>query len=134
MPPDVAALAQAVQYEGSIAFEIREHSVDRVVAEMPVVAGIRNPFGTVHAGALLWFADVTATVLALQNTTVSPDGKGFPLALNLSAQLIGNVREGMVTAQALFVRKGRRVSVIRTTVHDSSERLLVDVTTTHMPA
>lgn len=133
-PRDVAALARASRYEGRITFEITEKSADRVQAVMPVGDGIRNPFGTVHAGALLWFADVTATVLALEHSEVTPDGKGFPLALNLNAQLIGNSHEGNLTAEALFVRKGRRISVIRTTVRDSEGRTLVDVTTTHMPA
>ena len=50
---------------GSIEFTITEHSADRVVSEMPVTAGIKNPFGGVHAGAMLWLADVTATRLVL---------------------------------------------------------------------
>ena len=48
---------------GSIEFTIIERSEERVVSEMPILAGIKNPFGVVHAGAIVWFADVTATVL-----------------------------------------------------------------------
>lgn len=47
--------------QGSIAFTITERTAERVVAEMPVAAGIQNPFGVVHAGAILWFADVTTS-------------------------------------------------------------------------
>jgi len=32
------------------------------------------------------------------------------------------------------VRRGRRISVVRTAVTDAAGRLLVDVTTNHMPA
>ena len=131
---DVSSAAQATRYAGTIAFDIVERGPDRVVAKMPVGDGIRNPFGTVHAGAILWFADVTATVLALAATEVKPDGSGFPLALNLNAQLLGNVRDGELTATASFVRRGRRISVVRTAVTDAAGRLLVDVTTNHMPA
>ena len=35
---------------------------------MPIKAGMLNPFGTVHAGAMLWLADVTGTALLFQNT------------------------------------------------------------------
>ena len=65
--------------EGSIKFSIVERSADRVVSEMPIIAGMKNPYGGVHAGAILWFADVTASILVL-----GPGGrrlrgmKGFP--------------------------------------------------------
>jgi uncharacterized protein (TIGR00369 family) len=131
---DVSNAAKATHYAGAIAFDIVEQQPERVVAKMPVTDGIRNPFGTVHAGAILWFADVTATVLALTASEVKADGSGFPLALNLNAQLLGNVRDGELTATATFVRRGRRISVVRTAVTDAAGRLLVDVTTNHMPA
>ena len=131
---DVGEAAKSTHYQGAIDFRIVERQTDRVVARMPVTDGIRNPFGTVHAGAILWFADVSATVLALTVSDVGPDGTGFPLALSLNAQLLGNVRDGELIATARFVRKGRRVSVVRTEVTDAAGRLLVDVTTNHMPA
>jgi hypothetical protein len=49
-------------------------------------------------------------------------------------ELLGNVRDGELTATASFVRRGRRISVVRTAVTDAAGRLLVDVTTNHMPA
>lgn len=131
---DVSAAVKNLHYQGAIDFSIVEQHPDRVVAKMAVTDGIRNPFGTVHAGAILWFADVSATVLALSATEVKADGSGFPLALSLHAQLLGNVRDGELTATARFVRRGRRVSVVRTEVTDAAGKLLVDVTTNHMPA
>ena len=101
---------------------------------MPIADGMLNPFGTVHAGALLWFADVVATVLAIGDTTVGPDGKGFPLAVTLNAQLLGNRRSGDLIAEARPVRRGKRLIVVRTEVKDEDGALLLDVTTTHMPA
>lgn len=50
-----------MKVHGSIEFTVTEQSPERVVAEMPIQAGIKNPFGTVHAGAVLWFADVTTS-------------------------------------------------------------------------
>lgn len=68
---------------GSIGFSVVEQSPERVVGAMPIQPGMLNPFGVVHAGAMLWFADVCATVLAA-------GGSGFPLAINLNAAFVGN--------------------------------------------
>ena len=59
-------------YRGSIEFTVTERDLDRVVSVMPITDGIRNPFGAVHAGAILWFADVTATRLVLGDREVAP--------------------------------------------------------------
>jgi uncharacterized protein (TIGR00369 family) len=119
---------------GEIEFFIKERNTDCVISIMPVKKGILNPFGTVQAGALLWLADVTATVLALQSVELGPDGKGFPLAINLNTSLLDNQRKGEIRAEARFVRSGKRVTVIRTRVTGTRDRLLAEVTTTHVPA
>jgi uncharacterized protein (TIGR00369 family) len=119
---------------GSIEFEIVEQSTDKVVGRMPVQKGILNPFGTVHAGATLWLADVCATVLAFGGPDAQPGQTGFPLAINLNANLLGNQKEGAFEATAVFVKKGKRLSIIRTTVTGETGRLIADVTSSHVPA
>lgn len=119
---------------GTIHFTIVEQSEDLVVGTMPVQSGILNPHGVVHAGALLWFADVCATVLAIGRAEPGPGGSGFPLAIDLHAALVGNRKEGVLEARAAFVKRGRRLSVVRTTVTGAGGRLLADVTTSHVPA
>jgi uncharacterized protein (TIGR00369 family) len=131
---DVPENLQTREYSHHIRFAIEERSAELVRGRMPIGEGILNPFGTVHAGALLWFADVVATVLAIGDTAVGPDGKGFPLAVTLNAQLLGNRREGAVIAEARPVRRGKRLVVVRTEVKDEAGAVLLDVTTTHMPA
>ncbi len=131
---DVATKLQAREYAGEIRFVVEEKTAERVRGRMPITDGIRNPFGTVHAGAMLWFADVVATLLAIGEAGVAPDGKGFPLAVALNASLIANLRSGDVLAEARLVRRGRRLVVVRTEVTGEDGTLLVDVTTTHLPA
>jgi 1,4-dihydroxy-2-naphthoyl-CoA hydrolase len=121
-----------MHYSGSIDFTIVAHSPDEVVAEMPVTTGILNPYGTVHAGATLWFADVTATTLVLEGRDASKGMKGFPLAINLSANLAGNQSEGLFRATARYVKRGKTVSIVRTTVTGNEGRLIADVTTSHV--
>src|SRR5919205_1800831 len=98
---------------------------------MPIHAGVKNPYGVVHAGAMLWLADVTATVLVMGTAQASEGMRGFPLAITLNANFIGNQTDGAFRAVASFVRRGRTVSVVRTLVYGASEKLIADVTTNH---
>ena len=131
---DIQTHVDDARRTGEIEFFIEERSQDSVVSRMPISKGALNPFGTIHAGAMLWLADVTATVLAIGNTHLGEKGQGFPLAINLNANLLGNQRGGEVRAEARFVRKGKRVSVVRTRVTGDNDRLLAEVTTNHVPA
>ena len=121
-----------MKVEGHISFTVVEQSAERVVSEMPVTGGIKNPYGTVHAGATLWFADVTATVLVMGGSDASEGMKGFPLAINLNANLIGNQTTGTFKAISTFVKRGRTVSVVRTEVYGDGDKLIADVTTNHI--
>ena len=121
-----------MRVQGTIDFIIVEQSIERVVAEMPVTDGIRNPFGVAHAGAMLWFADVTATVLVKGPGEATEGMKGFPLAISLNANFLGNQRDGAFKAAAVFVKKGKTVSVVRTTITGADDKLIADVTTSHV--
>ena len=116
----------------SISFTITERSGDRVVSEMPITTTMKNPYGVVHAGAMLWMADVTATVLVMGREDRPESGAGFPLAISLNANFLSNQREGSFKAVATFVKRGRTVSVVRTIVYGSDEKLIADVTTSHV--
>ena len=130
---DAAKLASPT-YSGAIEFEIVEQHPDRVVGRMNVQPGILNPFGTVHAGAMVWFADVCATRLAIGDAKLGEGGAGFQLAIDLHTVLLGNRRDGALTAEARFVRQGKRVSVVRIAVTGPDGRLLMELTSTHVPA
>ena len=121
-----------MKVEGTIEFSVIEQTAEHVVSEMPIHSGVRNPFGVVHAGAILWLADVTATMLVMGPVQTSEGMKGFPLAINLNANFIGNQTDGTFKAVASFVRRGRTVSVVRTLVYGAAEKLIADVTTNHV--
>ena len=123
-----------MRVEGRIEFQILEQTAEHVISEMPIHSGIKNPFGVVHAGAILWFADVSATVLAMGSTEASEGMSGFPLAVTLNANFAGNQKEGKLKAVASFVKKGKTVSIVRTIVTGDNDRLIADVTTNHIPA
>lgn len=132
--PGIQEHIRKTRRTGAIEFFIEERTEDRVVSRMPVSEDALNPFGTIQAGAMIWLADVTATVLAIGSTEIGERGQGFPLAINLNANLLGNQRGGEVRAEARFVRRGKSVSVVRTRVLGDSDRLLAEITTNHVPA
>lgn len=121
-------------YEGTIRFTSRTVTETEARGEMEVQPGILNPFGTVHAGAMIWFADVTATRLVLAGVPAERGMKGFPLAVNLNANLLANTTQGTLTSVSTYVKKGRRLSVVRTAVYRDDGRQLIDVTTSHVPS
>lgn len=123
-----------MKVQGAIAFDIVEQTPERVVGEMPVAAGILNPFGVAHAGAMLWFADVCATVLVAGKAEIAPGAAGFPLGVSLNANFAGNQKDGVFRATSVFVKRGRTLSVVRTTITGAEGKLIADVTTSHMPA
>ena len=123
-----------MEFEGSIRFSILGQTEDKVVGEMPIHDGIKNPYGVVHVGAMLWFADVCATVLVFGTSKAAKGQKGFPLAINLNGNFAGNQSEGVFKAVSSFVKRGKTVSIVRTMVLGKDDRLIADVTTNHVLA
>ena len=123
-----------MEFEGSIRFSILEQTKDKVVGEMPIHSGIKNPYGVVHVGAMLWFADVCATVPAFGSPQAAEGEKGFPLAINLNGNFISNQSEGTLKAVSSFVKRGKTVSIVRTSVFGEGDKLIADVTTNHVSA
>jgi len=119
--------------DGHIEFCIEKRNEDYVISRMPVSKGILNPLGVIQAGAMVWPADVTASVLAIGSQEIGPEGKGFPLAVDLHTTLLGNQRDGEIKAEARLVRKSRRIIVIRPRITGNEGRLLAEVTSTHIP-
>ena len=72
-----------MRVDGRIEFYVIDQTPERVISEMPIKPGIINPFGVVHAGAILWFADVTATFLAMGSAEATEGMAGFPLAISI---------------------------------------------------
>lgn len=61
-----------MKIEGKIEFEVVERTADQIISEMPIQPGVLNPYGVVNAGAILWFADITATILVMGTATIPP--------------------------------------------------------------
>ena len=127
-------MGDLLKIEGNIEFDVVEHLPERVISEMPIHPGVKNPYGGVHAGAILWFADVTASILLLGSEYPTEGMAGFPLAITLNANFISNQKDGKFRAVATFVKKGKYINIVRTIVTGAKDRLIADVTTNHVSA
>ncbi|RJE81474.1 PaaI family thioesterase [Paracoccus sp. JM45] len=116
---------------GQIAFDITGVSEAEAEGEMQVDAGVVNPFGAIHAGALVWFADVVAANLVLGGEQIREGKDSFPVAITLNGQMLANRCTGPLTAVARWVQRGHPVATTRTEVRDQDGTLLLELTSTH---
>lgn len=106
-----------------------EQSVTRLVTQPHHL----NPTGAIHGGALISLADNVATRMANIAQNGGPNEGKFMSGIDLHATFLSNQRGGTVTATARPVRVGGRVTVIRTQVTGEGGKLLLELTTTHIP-
>jgi uncharacterized protein (TIGR00369 family) len=120
--------------QGEIEYTITEHSPEYVLAEMPVRAGILNPNGVVNPGAMLWFADACATVLANDRSELVPGTARVLTGIGINADIVGNQKDGVLTALSRFVKCGSELSSVHTIITGTDEVLIAEVTTSYIVA
>ena len=130
------ALARAAQGTMLEAAGLRfvEVNEQHALAEMAFRPELAQLTGLFHTGALVTLADSTATAACMY--AVDPSGafdpSTFPLAIQMSANMIRNTNAGTVTAEATMRHRGRTTMVVETTVRDERGRALLILTTTHL--
>lgn len=124
----------AVYLAHTLGIRVVEATAERAVAEMDFRPEVQQLTGLFHTGAILSLADSAATLGSMR--VVDPSGEmpagRFPLAVQLSANLISNTGSGTITAEARPLHRGRTMIVMETEVRDATGRKLAVVTTTHL--
>jgi len=123
-----------MKFQGEIEYTITEHSPECVLAEMPVRTGILNPDGVVNPGAILWFADACATVLAYDKNELVPGTAGIVTGIGINADIVGNQKDGVLKALSRFVKYSSELSTVRTIITGTEDLLIADVTTSYIVA
>ena len=110
-----------------------EESEDRVVMEMPYGPNVRQGTGVFASGALIQLADVAATMACfhVMDPSRTRTDLPFPLAVQISANLMRNTDHGKAIAEAKVVHKGRTMMVVESSVRDDEGRLLAKVNSPH---
>ena len=136
LPPQELAAWLNQRVDGTLMGQLGIRAVEvgpqRAVAELEVGPGVMTRTGRVHAGAMMSLADTTATYLAVAFIEGSYDSLDrFPVTIGLSSQIVGNVQERVLRAEAAVVHGGRTLVVVETRVSSADGRLLAAVNTTH---
>ncbi len=92
-----------------------------------------NPTGNINGGVMLSLADNLATGAANHGYFDKFGEEVFMVGVDLHATMLANQQGGSIKAVSRPVRVGKRVTVVRTQVTGDDDRLLAEVTTTHVP-
>ena len=103
--------------------EIRFSDVgeDFMEATMPVSPKVHQPYGILHGGASIALAETVGSVLSA--TTI--DSNQFKsVGMQMTSNHIRPKREGMITARAEFVKKGRTVHLVKIEIRDEEGKMI----------
>ncbi len=92
-----------------------------------------NPTGNINGGVIISLADNLSTGAANTAYFEKTGERRFMVGVDLHAVMLANQQGGVIRAESTPVRVGRRITVIRTEVRGDEDRLLAEVTTTHVP-
>lgn len=92
-----------------------------------------NPTGNINGGVIISLADNISTGAANRAYFEKTGEQKFMVGVDLHAVMLANQQGGTIRGVARPVRVGRRITVIRTEVRGDDDRLLAEITTTHVP-
>lgn len=104
----------------TLGMTIVEATPERVVATMTVTPRLHQPFGYLHGGASVALAETVASVGAF--LSCPPNHAAFGLEIN--ANHVRSVRDGVLTATATPLSRGRTTHVWDIRITDENERLV----------
>jgi 1,4-dihydroxy-2-naphthoyl-CoA hydrolase len=105
----------------TIGIELKLLTPEKVVATMPVDDRTRQPFGLLHGGASAALAETVASLGAFLN--VDPETQAA-VGVELNANHIRGKTEGIVTATATPLHRGRTIHVWEIRIEDEEARLI----------
>lgn len=94
---------------------------DYVVASMPVNPRVHQPDGVLHGGAMVALAESVGSVASF----LFVDGSKYMVrGIEISANHVKSIRDGMVYAKAKVVHKGRTTQLWEIRLTDEAENLI----------
>ena len=135
LSPDALARWVEDHFEGTLMgllkMQVIEVSKTRAVVELPVHAGLTTPSGHIHAGSMVSLADTSATFAAMAALQLSLTLEEMPVAVNISSQIVGNIKEGTLRSESTVVHPGRTLVVVTTRITTGGGKLLALVNSSH---
>lgn len=101
---------------------------ETLTATMPVSPKIHQPFGIMHGGASCVLAETMGSSLS----NIFIDGsKYFGVGTNINSNHLRSKKDGIVTAVAKFIRKGKTMHVSEIEIRDEKGQLINHTTMTN---
>ncbi len=110
---------------------VLEVGPERAVVELPVHPGLYTPHHYIHAGVMVSLADTAATLASVAAYRGELESEQLPVAVSISSQVVSNIQEGLLVAEATIPHPGRTLVAATTRVTDGNGRLLALVNSTH---
>ena len=104
-----------------IGIELTLLTPDKVVATMPVDERTRQPFGLLHGGASAALAETVASLGAFLNIDKE---KQAAVGIELNSNHLRAKSDGVVTATATPIHRGRRTQVWDIRIEDEKHRII----------
>lgn len=116
----------------TLSIEFVELGDDYVVAKMPVTPKVHQPDGVMHGGASVALAETVGSVASF--VFIDADNY-FVRGIEISANHVKSIREGIVYARAEFLHKGRTTQLWDIKIRDEENNLIstVKLTTIALP-
>jgi uncharacterized protein (TIGR00369 family) len=106
---------------GALGIKNAEVTPDRVVCTMPVGPKTIQPMGLLHGGASVALAETAASIATALN--INPETH-FPAGIEINANHVRGKRDGVVTATATPLHKGRTTMVWDIKITDEADKLI----------
>lgn len=106
---------------GALGITFKELKPDLVVCDMPVGPKTIQPMGLLHGGASVALAETAASMGAALN--LNPETH-FPVGLEINANHIRGKKDGIVTATATPIHRGRTSMVWDIKITDEEGKLI----------
>ena len=102
----------------TLGITVTEATKDRVVATMPVGPKVHQPFGLLHGGASVVLAETVASTGAF--LSCDRERGETAVGIEINANHLRGKRDGMLTAVATPVHKGRTTHVWEVRIEDEA--------------
>jgi 1,4-dihydroxy-2-naphthoyl-CoA hydrolase len=101
---------------------------ETMTATMPVQPKVHQPFGILHGGASCVLAETMGS--SLSNIFIDGE-KYYGVGTNINSNHLRSKKDGMVTAVARFIRKGKSMHVSEIEIRDEKGQLINHTTMTN---
>ncbi|MCW3159715.1 PaaI family thioesterase [Chryseobacterium oryctis] len=101
---------------------------ETLTATMPVQPKVHQPFGILHGGASCVLAETMGS--SLSNIFIDGE-KYYGVGTNINSNHLRSKKDGIVTAVARFIRKGKTMHVSEIEIRDEKSQLINHTTMTN---